>query len=49
MCNRVLLIGGKTSLSSGVGMWSKRQVVGLGDDTEESSERLVRVRLSRQL
>lgn len=45
-----MLIDVKVSLNSVVGTGSKRQVVGLGEDvSEESSERLIRVSLSRQL
>lgn len=47
--NRNVLIDVKFSLSSVVGTGSKRQVVGLGVVSKESSERLIRVSLSRQL
>lgn len=49
MSNRDVLIDGNISISSVVGMGSKSQVV-LDDDTSgESFERLIGVRLSRQL
>lgn len=46
--NRDVIIDVKISLSSVVGSWSKRQVVGLGEDNSER-ERLIRISLSRQL
>lgn len=47
MSNRDVLIDEKISLSSVVGMGSKRRVVGLVGDTSE--ERLISMRLSRPL
>lgn len=50
MSNTDVLIDGEISLSSVIGMGSKRPVVGLLDDiSEQGSERLIGVRLSRRL